>query len=133
MGIIGAGLDSRAWRLPWPQGVRLYEVDTGACSGQETAPQAREGSSGGRSLSVWAAHTLVIARRALCVPAGSVEGLKSHTFAHLPLRVAERHALVADLNDTQLLEQVLCGARACACCLRGGRCPTSRRGSEDQH
>lgn len=27
--ILGAGLDTRAWRLYWPAGVQIYEVDTG--------------------------------------------------------------------------------------------------------
>lgn len=28
--IIGAGLDCRAWRLPWPEGVTVWEVDCGS-------------------------------------------------------------------------------------------------------
>ena len=28
--IIGAGLDCRAWRLPWPDGVQVWEVDSGS-------------------------------------------------------------------------------------------------------
>ena len=28
--ILGAGLDARAWRLPWPIGTRVFEVDSGS-------------------------------------------------------------------------------------------------------
>ena len=28
--ILGAGLDARAWRLPWPAGTRVFEVDSGS-------------------------------------------------------------------------------------------------------
>jgi methyltransferase (TIGR00027 family) len=28
--IVAAGLDSRAWRLPWPDGTTVYEIDQGA-------------------------------------------------------------------------------------------------------
>ncbi|GAX74607.1 hypothetical protein CEUSTIGMA_g2055.t1 [Chlamydomonas eustigma] len=28
--ILGAGLDPRAWRLAWPEGTRVFEVDTGS-------------------------------------------------------------------------------------------------------
>ena len=31
--LLGAGLDSRAFRLPWPEGVRLFELDTPAMLG----------------------------------------------------------------------------------------------------
>jgi methyltransferase (TIGR00027 family) len=28
--ILGAGLDPRAWRLPWPAGTHVFEVDSGS-------------------------------------------------------------------------------------------------------
>jgi methyltransferase (TIGR00027 family) len=28
--ILGAGLDPRAWRLAWPEGTKVFEVDTGS-------------------------------------------------------------------------------------------------------
>jgi methyltransferase (TIGR00027 family) len=40
--LLGAGLDARAWRLPWPSGTRVYEVDRAAVLDHKQSVLARE-------------------------------------------------------------------------------------------
>ena len=42
--LLGAGLDTRAWRLPWPAGVVLYEVDRADLLEAKTDILARAGA-----------------------------------------------------------------------------------------
>ena len=39
--ILAAGLDSRAWRLPWPDGITVYELDQPRVSGIQVVDAAR--------------------------------------------------------------------------------------------
>ena len=37
--LLGAGLDTRAWRLPWPAGAAVYEVDRAEAGGEDRDPR----------------------------------------------------------------------------------------------
>ena len=50
--LLAAGLDARAFRLPWPEGVRLWELDMPRCSRSRSGfyrPAAQHPAASGRS------------------------------------------------------------------------------------
>lgn len=78
--VLGAGMDSRPWRLPLPPGVVWFEVDR--------------------------AEVLEAKRRALSLASGEVPGTKTGPVAQYPLRCMRWNGIAADVTDDSLVTKL---------------------------